>query len=476
MFDKLLICNRGEIAVRIIRTCRDLGIATVVAHSEADRDSRAVELADESVCLGPGPAAHSYLNVPAILYACARTGAEAVHPGYGFLAEDPYFARVCREAGVTFVGPSEALIELLGDKARARRAMSAAGVPVCSGVDRPLAGLAEARSAAAAIGYPVIVKAVAGGGGRGMAVVPDAESLPAAFADVRRTAGTLFGDDRLYVERYVTAARHVEVQVLGDRHGTVVHLGERDCTIQRRRQKLVEESPSAALGEDLRARICAAAVEGARAVGYHNAGTMEFLVDAEGRFFFMEMNTRIQVEHAVTEMRTGIDLVEWMIRTAAGERLTFAQDQVALSGHVIECRINAEDPSSDWRGSTGTLERFQPPTGPRVRVDTHAFPGYRVSPYYDSLLAKVVAHGRTREEALRVMDRALLEFDCTGVATTIPFHRGLLAHPEFRAGTHQLDFVASRLGPDGRLRVVADGSTPAEAPDLSGEAPEPAAK
>ena len=466
MFRKVLICNRGEIAMRILRTCRDLGIATVSVYSEADRDSRAVRLADESVCIGPAPSAHSYLNVPAIMYACARTGADAVHPGYGFLSEDPHFAEVCAEAGVTFIGPSADLIALMGDKPAARRAMAEAGVPMAPGIDRPLSGAAEAAQVAGVTGYPVILKAAAGGGGRGMKIVRSPADLAPAYAETQQAARAAFRDDRVYLEKFITSARHVEVQLLGDQEGGIVHLGERDCSIQRRQQKLAEESPSVALDDELRDRICQAAVAGARAVGYHSAGTMEFLLAADGEFYFMEMNTRIQVEHPVTEMRAGIDLVEWMIRIAAGERLPFAQEDVHLSGHAIECRINAEDPARDWRGSPGLLERFVPPGGPRVRVDTHAFPGCRIPPHYDSLLAKVIAHAPTRDEALATMSRALAELDCGDAATTVSFHRQLMTHPEFRAGTHRLDFVSAYLGADGVLR----GSSPAAGSPLAGAA------
>ncbi len=451
MFDKILVCNRGEIAVRIVRACRDLGIPTAVAYSAADRDSRAVQLADDAVCVGPGPAARSYLNIPALLHAAERVGADAVHPGYGFLSEDAHFAEICGKLGIAFIGPAAGVIAAMCDKARARALMAAAGLPVPAGVERPLQGLAEAAERAAAVGYPVILKAAAGGGGRGMAVVRRPERLAAALVEVQKVARTVFLDDRVYLERYVEGARHVEVQVLGDTHGTVVHLGERDCSIQRRQQKLLEESPSTVLTPDLRARMGEAAVRGARAVGYSSAGTMEFLVDPAGDFYFMEMNTRIQVEHPLTEMCTGIDLVGWMIRVAAGERLAFSQDDIRPRGHAIECRINSEDAGNDWAGSFGRLGRFVQPGGPGVRVDTHGYAGYQVPPYYDSLLAKVVVHADTREEAIRRMDRALAEFDCAGVATTIGFHRQVLAHPTFAAGEHRLDFVERHLTPDGRL-------------------------
>jgi acetyl-CoA carboxylase, biotin carboxylase subunit len=453
----LLVANRGEVAVRIVRACRDLGIRSVAAYSEADRDSLAVRLADDAVCIGAAPAAKSYLNVPAILYACARSGADAVHPGYGFLAEDADFALACEQVGVTFVGPSSSVISLMGDKIAARTAMHAAGVPISPGSPGALGDVAEALDRAAQVGYPVLLKASAGGGGRGLRRVDSPAEMPLALLELRDAARSLFQDDRVYLEKFVTAARHVEVQVLADRHGTVVHLGERDCSIQRRHQKLVEESPSTALDDTQRAEICAAAVRGAEAISYSSAGTMEFLVGADGRFAFMEMNTRVQVEHPVTEMRTGVDIVGWMIRIAAGEPLDFGQPDVQQRGHVIECRINTENVARNWAGSFGRVTRFVPPTGNSVRVDTHCFSGYVMPPYYDPLLAKIVVAGPSRDDALRRMSRALGELECTGVDTTRDFHRQLMRHPVFAAGVHRLDFVDRYLGPDGVLseEVVA---------------------
>ncbi|MGQ0838321.1 acetyl-CoA carboxylase biotin carboxylase subunit [Actinokineospora sp.] len=450
--EKVLVCNRGEIAVRVIRACRELGIASAVAYSAADKDSRAVQLADEAVCIGPGPSPRSYLNVPALVHAVGKVGADAVHPGYGFLSEDAHFAQVCLDLGITFIGPSPEVITAMGDKTNARRAMAKAGLPLPAGSEEPLSGAAEAAERAAAAGYPVILKAAAGGGGKGMKVVYSPHDLAAALVEVQQTARTLFLDDRVYLEKYITAARHVEVQILGDQHGSIVHLGERDCSIQRRQQKLVEESPSTVLTPEMRERMCAAAVRGAAAAGYSSAGTVEFLVDQAGDFYFMEMNSRIQVEHPVTEVRSGIDLVAWMIRVAAGEPLGFGQEDITLSGHAIECRINSEDAAAGWAGSFGLLERFVPPAGPGVRVDTHGFPGYRIPPYYDSLLAKVIVHAESRHEAMRRMDRALAEFDCAGVSTTIGFHRELMAHPQFQAGTHRLDFVDKYLADSGELQ------------------------
>jgi acetyl-CoA carboxylase biotin carboxylase subunit len=451
MFDRVLVCNRGEIAVRIIRACRELGIKTAAVYSAADANSRHVQLADTAVCVGPGPSARSYLNVPALLQAAAKVGADAVHPGYGFLSQDAHFAEVCGRLGITFIGPSPQAMAAMSDKARARALMTSAGLPVPAGIERPLQGIAEAAERAAAVGYPVILKAAAGGGGRGMAIVRRPEMLAQALIETQKVARTVFLDDRVYLEKFVESARHVEFQVLGDMHGNVVHLGERDCSIQRRQQKLLEESPSTAVSPEMRQRMGDAAVAGAKAVGYESAGTMEFLVDPAGEFYFMEMNTRIQVEHPVTEMRTGVDLIAWMIRVAAGERLGFTQEDITMSGHAIECRINTEDATNNWAGSFGKLDRFIPPDGPGVRTDTHGFTGYSIPPYYDSLLAKLIVHADTRDEAIARMDRALAEFECSGVKTTIDFHRELLAHPLFRAGEHRLDFIEKYLSPEGRL-------------------------
>src|SRR5919202_3439697 len=451
MFKKVLICNRGEIALRIIRTCRDLGIKTVQIYSKADADSRPVELADEAVLIGPAAAARSYLHVPSIIHACLMTGAEAVHPGYGFLSQDTYFAEICRDAGITFIGPSPGVMEQMGDKSSARKLMGDAGLPVPGGTEQPLVNYDEARQRAEQVGYPIILKASAGGGGRGMQVVWRREELADALEDVRNTAQAVFKDNRVYLEKFIRDARHVEIQVMGDRHGNAVYLGERDCSIQRRQQKLIEESPSTYIDADLRRRMGEAAVAGARAIGYQSAGTMEFLVDPDRNFYFIEMNTRIQVEHPVTELLTGVDLVEQMIRVAAGEPLSARQDQIQPGGHAIEWRINADDPANNWQPSTGRMTRFIPPGGPRVRVDTHAHDGYVVPPYYDSLLAKVIVHGQHRDHALDLMQRALAEFACEGVKTTVPFHRQVLRHPVFRRGEHHLDFLERFLRPDGSL-------------------------
>jgi acetyl-CoA carboxylase biotin carboxylase subunit len=453
MFRKILICNRGEIALRILRTCRDMGIKTVQVYSKADADSRPVELADEAVLIGPAAASRSYLHIPSIVHAALMTGADAIHPGYGFLSQDPYFSEICRDAGITFIGPAPETMEQMGDKSRARGLMKEAGLPVPPGSEQPLTSYDEARENAERVGYPVMLKASAGGGGRGMLIVWEPSALAEQLQSVRSTAQAIFKDDRVYLEKFVPDARHVEVQVLGDSEGNIVSLGDRDCTIQRRRQKLLEEAPSSYIDEDLRKRICAAAVAGSRAIKYKSAGTMEFLVAPDGRFYFMEMNTRIQVEHPVTEEVTGVDLIALMIQVASGERLSLQQEDIVPRGHAIECRINAEDPASDWRGTAGTITRFIPPGGPRVRVETHAFSGYTVPPFYDSLLAKIIVHGKDRQQAIQVMLRALGEFVCDGIPTTLDFHRQLLAHPIFRSGDYHLDFLEKYMRPDGVLVI-----------------------
>ena len=461
MFKKILICNRGEIALRVIRTCRDMGIRTVQVYSTADTDSRPVELADEAVLVGPAAAGRSYLHIPSIVHACLMTGADAVHPGYGFLSEDPYFAEICADHGITFIGPPPGVMEAMADKSAARQLMAAAGLPLASGSHRPLQDNDEAATCAERIGYPIILKASVGGGGRGMRVVWRHGDLARSLAEVRAAARAIFKDDRVYLEKFIRDARHVEIQLIADSSGNVLDLGDRDCSIQRRQQKLVEEAPAASLSPELRRRIGEAAVAGARAIGYQSAGTAEFLVNADGDFAFLEMNTRIQVEHPVTEMTTGLDIVELMIRVAAGEPLPLRQDDVRPRGHAIECRINAEDPAKQWMPASGTLERFVPPGGPGVRIDTHAFPGYQVPAYYDSLLAKVIAHGRDREQALNRMQRALAEFSCEGIKTTIPFHQQLLRHPLFRGNVHTSQFLDTYMRPDGTLALSHGDPAPA---------------
>ncbi|HEY1016699.1 MAG TPA: acetyl-CoA carboxylase biotin carboxylase subunit [Herpetosiphonaceae bacterium] len=434
MFQKVLIANRGEIAVRIIRACHELGIKAVAAYSEADRDSLAVRLADEAVCIGPPAPARSYLNAPALISAALISGCDAIHPGYGFLSENPYFAESCEECGITFIGPSADSIKRMGDKALAKQAMLAAGLPLVPGTDKPLVSVEEAQEIADGIGYPVLLKAVAGGGGRGMRVVEDPADLARAYATARAEAESAFGRGDLYMEKYLPVVRHVEIQVLADQHGHAIHLGERDCSLQRRHQKIVEEGPSPALTPELRQKMGDAALLGVREIGYHSAGTMEFLLDPNGNFYFMEMNTRLQVEHPVTEWLTGLDLVKWQLRIAAGERLTLAQDAVKIRGHSIECRINAEDVSRDFLPAGGTVDLYLPPGGPGVRVDSHLFSGYKMPTNYDSLLAKVIVWGEDRAEAIDRMRRALSECVINGITTTLPFQLLMMSQPEFVSG------------------------------------------
>ena len=442
---RILVANRGEIALRIIRACHELGIEAIAAYSEADRDSLPVRLADGSICIGPPPSSQSYLRIDLLIAAARAANADAIHPGYGFLSENAAFAQGCEDAGVVFIGPPARAIALMGDKAMARRKASEAGVPITPGSPGMLADVAAAREAGAALGYPVLLKAAAGGGGRGMRVVRDETQLPAHFADAAREAQAAFGDARLYVEKFLERVRHLEIQVLSDGE-TVLHLGERDCSIQRRNQKLVEESPSPALDDAMRARMGEAAVRVCRHVGYLSAGTIEFIADAaSGDFYFMEMNTRVQVEHPVTEMVTGIDIVKAQIRIARGEPLAIAQHDVRLVGHAIECRINAEDPARDFAPSPGDVRELHLPGGPGIRIDSHLYAGYRIPPYYDSLLAKVIAWGRERDEAIARMRRALSEMRVDGVHTTLPFHLRLLADERFHRGDVHTRFVEDEL-------------------------------
>ena len=444
MFSKVLIANRGEIAVRIIQACRELGIRTVAVFSQADADALHVQLADEAVCIGPPQAAESYLKVAAIISAAEITGAEAIHPGYGFLAENPHFAEVCEGCGIRFIGPSASSIQMMGDKAAARRMAAAQGVPVLPGSQHPVRDLEEAKRVARDIGYPVIIKASAGGGGKGMRVVPEPDALESALATAAAEAAAAFGDAAVYLERFLPDPRHVEIQILMDGQGQGIHLGERDCSIQRRHQKLLEEAPSPALTDALRQAMGRAALSVAQAAGYRNAGTVEFLLDERGSFYFMEMNTRIQVEHPVTEMVTGLDLVKAQFRIAAGEPLPLSQADVRLNGHSLECRINAEDPDR-FLPSPGRITNFRSPGGPGVRVDSHAYVGYVVPPYYDSLLGKVIVHGHDRGEAIARMQRALDETQIQGVQTTIPFHQKVLRHPDFLAGRTSTRFLERLL-------------------------------
>ncbi|MCL6547948.1 MAG: acetyl-CoA carboxylase biotin carboxylase subunit [Alicyclobacillus sp.] len=435
MFERVLVANRGEIAVRVIRACRELGIETVAVYSEADRDALHVQMADEAYCIGPTPSRQSYLHIPSIISVATLTHADAIHPGYGFLAENSDFAEVCEQCGITFIGPSPYAIETMGDKARAREAMKQAGVPTVPGSDGLVSDADEAVQVARRIGFPVIIKATAGGGGKGIRIVRDEESLRSAIVTARREAETAFGNAGVYLEKYIERMRHVEIQVLADRHGNVIHLGERDCSVQRRLQKLVEEAPCPVLSPETRAAMGEAAVAAARAVGYVGAGTVEFIyAPDDGRFYFMEMNTRIQVEHPVTEWVTGVDLVREQILAAAGEPLSVSQADVVLRGHAIECRINAEDPERNFLPSAGRITEYLPPGGIGVRVDSAAYPGYTVPPHYDSMIAKLIVWAPTREQAIRRMLRALGEYRVEGVKTTIPFHIHLLQHEKFVSG------------------------------------------
>lgn len=441
MFKKILIANRGEIALRILRACRDLGVPAVVAYSEADADSLPVRLADEAVCIGPPAVAKSYNNIPAVITAALVTGCDAIHPGYGFLAENAYLAEVCQQVGVTFIGPAPEVINRMGNKAEARKVMQAAGVPMLPGTDGIVPTLAQARDAARKIGYPVVIKAVAGGGGRGMRVAHNDAELNRGYPMAQSEAESAFGNGDVYIERYLQKPRHVEVQVLGDLHGNVIAVGDRDCSLQRRHQKVIEEAPAPNIPDRVRKNLLKTAEKGAKAAGYWSAGTLEFLLDTDGRFYFMEMNTRIQVEHPITEEVTALDLVAWQIRVAAGEKLTLKPDDYKTRGHSIECRITAEDASNDFRPSVGKIETYVAPGGPGVRMDSHLFPGYSIPPYYDSLLGKIVTWGNTREQAVARMERALRETVLTGVSHTIPFHHEIMKDENFKAADVHTGFI-----------------------------------
>jgi acetyl-CoA carboxylase biotin carboxylase subunit len=440
MFKKILIANRGEIALRVILACREMGIKTVAVYSQADEDALHVRFADEDVCIGPPRAADSYLNVPAIITAAEITGADAIHPGYGFLSESAYLAEVCEACRIRFIGPDPQVIRLMGDKARARRAMKKAGVPVLPGSEGVLDSEEHALKIADTIGYPVLIKAVAGGGGRGMRVVRSAAEMARAYLTAQREAEAAFGVPDVYVEKYLESPRHIEFQILGDHHGNVVHLGERECSIQRRHQKLIEESPSPALTDRVRRKIGAVVVDAAKEVQYTNAGTFEFLVDADGKFYFMEANTRLQVEHGVTELVTGVDIVKEQIRIAAGERLPFKQSEITFSGHAIECRVNAECPET-FVPSPGTIRTFSMPGGPGMRIDTAMHAEATVPPYYDSMIAKILAHGRDRAEAIARMRRALDMTVIEGIKTSVALHQRVLADPDFQAGRLSTGFM-----------------------------------
>jgi len=444
---KLLIANRGEIALRILRSCRELGIATVAIYSTVDRNALHVQLADEAVCVGEAPSSKSYLNIPNIIAAAISRGADAIHPGYGFLAENDRFAEICQDHGLIFVGPSPESIRSMGDKSTAKATMQQVGVPTIPGSEGLLEDHQQAAALAQQMGYPVMIKATAGGGGRGMRLVPSADQLEGLFKAAQGEAEAAFGNPGLYMEKFVDRPRHVEVQVLADRHGNVVHLGERDCSIQRRHQKLLEEAPSTAVTPELRQQMGAAAVAAASSIGYEGAGTVEFLVDRSGAFYFMEMNTRIQVEHPVTEVVTGVDLIAEQLRIAGGEPISVQQSDINLNGHAIEVRINAEDPRQNFRPAPGKITGWLPPGGPGVRIDSHVYTGYEIPPFYDSLIGKLIVWGVDREHALKRLRRALSECAITGIPTTIDFHLALLDRPEFQKGDVHTKFVEQDMLP-----------------------------
>ncbi len=441
MFRRVLIANRGEIAQRIIRACRELGIQTVAVYSEADAGSLYLGQADETICIGPAPGAKSYLDIPSIISAAEIADVDAIAPGYGFLAENAHFAEVCRSCNIHFIGPDPETIAAVGNKANARAMALRAGAPVVPGSDGPVEDEATALRVAQEIGYPVMIKASSGGGGRGMRIARNDPSLIHGFHSARAEAELAFNDKTVYLEKFVENPRHVEVQILGDTAGNLIYLGERDCSVQRRHQKLVEESPSLSVDPEMRKRMGEAALNIAREANYHNAGTVEFLLAPNDEFYFIEVNARIQVEHTVTEMVTGIDLIQQQLLLAAGEKLQWTQDEVTTSGHCIECRINAEDPDKNFQPAPGLVELFVPPGGPGIRVDSHVYSGYRIPPNYDSMIAKVLAWRPTRDEAIRTMIRALDEFTIQGLPTTIPLQRRILSHSDFKAGTHDTGFV-----------------------------------
>ncbi len=441
MFSKVLIANRGEIAVRIIRACKELGIRTVAVYSQADIQSLAVRLADEAICIGPASSANSYLNIPAIIFAAEITDVDAIHPGYGFLAENPHFAEICESCRITFIGPTPENIRLMGDKMQARETMRKANIPIVPGSLSAIKNKEDAVKIAKRIGYPIIIKAAAGGGGKGMRVCHNDISLASGLMTAQAEAEASFGNSNVYIEKYIEKPRHIEIQLLADKYGHIIHLGERDCSIQRRHQKLIEESPSPVVDAKLRKRLGETAERAAREVKYVSAGTIEFLLDEKKNFYFMEMNTRIQVEHPVTELVTGIDIVKEQIKIAAGEKLKIRQDDVKLSGASIECRINAEDYENNFMPCPGKIEVLLLPGGPGVRVDSHAYQGYTISQYYDSLVAKLIVHGRDRKEAISIMSRALDEFVISPIKTTISFHKEVLKNPFFVKGDFSTNFI-----------------------------------
>tara|TARA_Y100001978_G_scaffold171430_1_gene161237 strand:- start:609 stop:1958 length:1350 start_codon:yes stop_codon:yes gene_type:complete len=448
MFEKVLIANRGEIALRIIRSCRELGIDTVAVYSTVDKNALHVQLADEAVCVGDSLSNKSYLNIPNILAAATSRGVDAIHPGYGFLAENDKFAEMCQDHGIIFIGPSPHSIRQMGDKSTAKETMEKVAVPTVPGSKGLLVDVKEAFKLADEIGYPIIIKATAGGGGRGMRLVEEPENLEKMFKAAQGEAEAAFGNDGLYMEKFIKKPRHVEIQILADKSGNVIHLGERDCSVQRRHQKLLEESPSPAINTSLRNKMGQAAIAAAKSIKYEGAGTVEFLVDTSENFYFMEMNTRIQVEHPVTEMVTGVDLIAEQIKIAAGNNLEFSQDDIKLNGHAIECRINAEDPLHNFRPSPGRITGWLPPGGPGVRVDSHVYTGYEIPPFYDSLIGKLIVWGKDRNTAIKRMNRALNECAVTGIPTTINFHLNLLDTNKFKEGTIHTKYVEEELLPN----------------------------
>jgi acetyl-CoA carboxylase, biotin carboxylase subunit len=445
MFKKILIANRGEIALRIIRACKEMDIKTVAVYSQADRESLHVREADEAFCIGPAQSAKSYLHIPNIISAAEVAGVDAIHPGYGFLAENAYFAEICESCNIKFIGPEARAIETMGDKATARKTMIEAGVPVVPGSKGVISDPQEAIEVAKQIGFPVMIKASAGGGGKGMRIAQSEHDLVQAMQTAQAEAGAAFGNSEVYLEKYVEEPRHIEFQILADVFGNTVYLGERDCSLQRRNQKLIEEAPSAALSEELRARMGAEAIKAAKAANYTSAGTIEFLLDKHFTFYFIEMNTRIQVEHPVTELITGIDLIKEQIRIAAGEALGYTQEDISINGWAMECRINAENPDKNFMPSPGTITLYHPPGGPGVRIDSAAYAGYAIPPFYDSMVGKLIVWGRTRDEAINRMKRALLEFQIEGISTTIPFHLKVLDNAFFRRGEVYTNFIQRRI-------------------------------
>ena len=445
MFDKVLIANRGEIAVRIIRALHEMGIKAVAVYSEVDKDSLHVQLADEAYCIGPANPAQSYLNIPSIMSVAEVSGVDAIHPGYGFLSENAHFAEVCESSGINFIGPSSEVISLMGDKTKARETMVEAGVPIVPGTEEGLKSTEEAIKVAEEIGYPLIIKAAAGGGGKGMRIVHKEADIEKSIQTAKSEAQNSFGNDEVYLEKYVEEPRHIEFQILGDEEGNIIHLNERDCSIQRRHQKVIEESPSPALDSELREEMGKTAIKAAQAVDYVNAGTVEFLLDNDNNYYFIEMNTRIQVEHPVTEYITGVDLLKEQIKIASGQKLSVKQEDIEIRGSAMECRINAEDPDHDFRPTPGKIENYIVPGGPGVRIDSGVYPGYYINPYYDSMIAKLIVHGENREESLKRMERALHEYLIDGLVTNIPFHLKVLNNAFFRKGEYYTNFINRRI-------------------------------